>query len=88
MPALGTAPHEDDSRPGCAGLPTPAISGDLWGWSLHRGPVVALGAARVILFKVAYGVMNARKTRILAANAMGASPLRERPMSWCWKRKP
>jgi ABC-type nitrate/sulfonate/bicarbonate transport system permease component len=38
--------------------------------------VAAFGAALVILFNVAYGVMNARKTRILAAKVMGASPLR------------
>jgi NitT/TauT family transport system permease protein len=37
--------------------------------------VAAFGAALVILFNVAYGVMNARKTRILAAKVMGASPL-------------
>ena len=30
----------------------------------------------MILFNVAYGVMNARKTRLLAAKAMGASRLR------------
>ncbi|MBX9739531.1 MAG: ABC transporter permease [Beijerinckiaceae bacterium] len=35
--------------------------------------VAAFGAALVILFNVAYGVMNARKTRILAAQVMGAS---------------
>ena len=38
--------------------------------------VAAFGAALVILFNVAYGVMNARKTRILAARVMGASKLR------------
>jgi ABC-type nitrate/sulfonate/bicarbonate transport system permease component len=38
--------------------------------------VAAFGATLVILFNVAYGVMNARKTRILAAKAMGASRLR------------
>ncbi len=38
--------------------------------------VAAFGAALVILFNVAYGVMNARKTRLLAAKVMGASPLR------------
>jgi len=32
--------------------------------------VAAFGAALVILFNVAYGVMNARKTRILAARVM------------------
>jgi NitT/TauT family transport system permease protein len=35
--------------------------------------VAAFGAALVILFNVAYGVMNARKTRLLAAKVMGAS---------------
>ena len=35
--------------------------------------VAAFGAMLVILFNVAYGVMNARKTRILAAKVMGAS---------------
>jgi NitT/TauT family transport system permease protein len=35
--------------------------------------VAAFGAALVILINVAYGVMNARKTRILAAKVMGAS---------------
>lgn len=38
--------------------------------------VAAFGAILVILFNVAYGVMNARKTRLLAAKVMGASPLR------------
>jgi ABC-type nitrate/sulfonate/bicarbonate transport system permease component len=38
--------------------------------------VAAFGAALVILFNVAYGVMNARKTRLLAAKVMGASKLR------------
>jgi ABC-type nitrate/sulfonate/bicarbonate transport system permease component len=38
--------------------------------------VAAFGAMLVILFNVAYGVMNARKTRILAAKVMGASPWR------------
>lgn len=37
--------------------------------------VAAFGAALVILFNVAYGVMNARKTRLLAAKVMGASKL-------------
>jgi NitT/TauT family transport system permease protein len=37
--------------------------------------VAAFGAALVILFNVAYGVMNARKTRLLAARVMGASRL-------------
>jgi sulfonate transport system permease protein len=38
--------------------------------------VAAFGAALVILFNVAYGVINARKTRLLAARVMGASELR------------
>jgi NitT/TauT family transport system permease protein len=38
--------------------------------------VAACGAILVILFNVAYGVMNARRTRLLAAKVMGASRLR------------
>lgn len=38
--------------------------------------VAAFGAALAILFNVAYGVMNARKQRQLAARVMGASGLR------------
>jgi sulfonate transport system permease protein len=38
--------------------------------------VAAFGAILVILFNVAYGVMNTRKTRLLAAKVMGASRLR------------
>ena len=38
--------------------------------------VAAFGAALVIVFNVAYGVMNARKTRLLAAKVMGASRTR------------
>src|SRR5438874_12401496 len=38
--------------------------------------VAAFGAALVILFNVAYGLMNARKTRLLAPKVMGASRLR------------
>ncbi len=38
--------------------------------------VAAFGAVLVILFNVAYGVMNARKTRLLAAKLMRASKLR------------
>ncbi len=38
--------------------------------------VASFGAALVILFNVSYGVMNARKTRILAARVMGAPKLR------------
>jgi len=38
--------------------------------------VAAFGAILVIVFNVAYGVMNARKTRLLAAKVMGASRTR------------
>jgi ABC-type nitrate/sulfonate/bicarbonate transport system permease component len=38
--------------------------------------VAAFAAWLVIVFNVAYGVMNAKQTRILAARSMGASPLR------------
>jgi ABC-type nitrate/sulfonate/bicarbonate transport system permease component len=38
--------------------------------------VAAFGASLVILFNVAYGVMNARKTRQAAVRVMGASKLR------------
>lgn len=38
--------------------------------------VAAFSAWLVIVFNVAYGVMNARKTRISAAKSMGASSLR------------
>ncbi|CUI47341.1 ABC transporter permease [Cognatishimia activa] len=38
--------------------------------------VASFGAALVILFNVAYGVMNARETRLLAAKVMGASRFR------------
>ncbi len=38
--------------------------------------VASFGASLVILFNVSYGVMNARKTRILAARVMGAPRLR------------
>ena len=37
---------------------------------------VAVLVALVILFNVAYGVINARKTRILAARVMGAARVR------------
>ena len=38
--------------------------------------VAAFGAALVILFNAAYGVMNARRTRVLAARVMGAGEAR------------
>jgi ABC-type nitrate/sulfonate/bicarbonate transport system permease component len=43
---------------------------------LAKVAVAAFAAWLVIVFNVAYGVMNARQTRILAARSMGASPLR------------
>ena len=43
---------------------------------LAKIAVAAFAAWLVIVFNVAYGVMNARKTRILAARVMGASRLR------------
>jgi ABC-type nitrate/sulfonate/bicarbonate transport system permease component len=38
--------------------------------------LAAFAAFLIILFNVAYGVLNARKTRIMAARSMGASALR------------
>jgi NitT/TauT family transport system permease protein len=38
--------------------------------------LAAFSAFLIIVFNVAYGVLNARKTRILAARSMGASPTR------------
>jgi ABC-type nitrate/sulfonate/bicarbonate transport system permease component len=43
---------------------------------LAKIAVAAFAAWLVIVFNVAYGVMNARQTRILAARSMGASSLR------------
>jgi ABC-type nitrate/sulfonate/bicarbonate transport system permease component len=43
---------------------------------LAKIAVASFAAWLVIVFNVAYGVMNARQTRILAARSMGASPLR------------
>lgn len=43
---------------------------------LAKIAVAAFAAWLVIVFNVAYGVMNARQTRILAAHSMGARPLR------------
>jgi NitT/TauT family transport system permease protein len=50
--------------------------------------VGAFGAALVILFNVAYGVMNARRTRVLAARVMGASPLRVLWDVYLWESLP
>jgi NitT/TauT family transport system permease protein len=38
--------------------------------------LAAFSAFLIIVFNVAYGVLNARKTRILAARSMGAGPVR------------
>lgn len=43
---------------------------------LTKVAVAAFAAWLAIVFNVAYGVMNARQTRILAARSMGASSLR------------
>lgn len=43
---------------------------------LAKIAVASFAAWLVIVFNVAYGVMNARQTRILAAHAMGASSFR------------
>jgi NitT/TauT family transport system permease protein len=43
---------------------------------LAKIAVAAFAAWLVIVFNVAYGVMNARQTRIIAARSMGASRLR------------
>jgi NitT/TauT family transport system permease protein len=50
--------------------------------------VAAFGAALVILFNVAYGVMNARKQRLLAAKVMGASPLQVMADVTVWESLP
>lgn len=50
--------------------------------------VAAFGAALVILFNAAYGVMNARKTRLLAARVMGASRLRLLSDVMVWEAMP
>lgn len=50
--------------------------------------VAAFGAALVILFNVAYGVMNARKQRQLAARVMGASAWRVMTDVTVWESLP
>ena len=45
-------------------------------WDLAKIAVAAFAAWLVIVFNVAYGVMNARQTRILPARSMGALSLR------------
>lgn len=41
----------------------------------NKVAIAAFAAVLVILFNSAYGVMNARRTRIMAASVMGAGPL-------------
>ncbi|MFE3836512.1 ABC transporter permease [Pseudogemmobacter sonorensis] len=55
---------------------------------LSKIAVAAFGAALAILFNVAYGVINARKTRQLAARVMGASPLRVMIDVTLWESMP
>lgn len=50
--------------------------------------VAAFGAALIILFNVAYGVMNARKQRQLAARVMGASRFRVLTDVTIWESLP
>lgn len=50
--------------------------------------VAAFGAVLVILFNVAYGVMNARKTRVLAAKVMGAGRWRVLADVYFWESLP
>ena len=50
--------------------------------------VAAFGAALVILFNVAYGVMNARQTRLLAARGMGANKLQTLRDVMFWESLP
>jgi NitT/TauT family transport system permease protein len=50
--------------------------------------VGAFGAALVILFNVAYGVMNARRTRVMAARVMGASRRRVLVDVYFWESLP
>ncbi|QCK87594.1 ABC transporter permease [Phreatobacter aquaticus] len=50
--------------------------------------VAAFGAALAILFNVAYGVMNARKQRQLAAKVMGANALRVLTDVTIWESLP
>jgi ABC-type nitrate/sulfonate/bicarbonate transport system permease component len=50
--------------------------------------VAAFGSVLVILFNVAYGVMNARKTRVLAAKVMGANRLQVLKDVYFWESLP
>jgi NitT/TauT family transport system permease protein len=50
--------------------------------------VAAFGCGLVVLFNVAYGVMNSRKTRVLAARVMGASKARVLYDVYLWESLP
>jgi ABC-type nitrate/sulfonate/bicarbonate transport system permease component len=50
--------------------------------------VAAFGCALVVLFNVAYGVINSRKTRVLAAQVMGASRARVLFDVYLWESLP
>ena len=50
--------------------------------------IAVFGASLVILFNVAYGVMNSRRTRVLAARIMGASRLRTLWDVYFWESLP
>jgi NitT/TauT family transport system permease protein len=41
---------------------------------INKVAIAAFGVFSIVMFNSAYGVMNARKSRILAAKVMGASP--------------
>lgn len=50
--------------------------------------IAIFGAGLVILFNVAYGVMNSRRTRVMAAQLMGASKLRTLADIYFWESLP
>ncbi len=50
--------------------------------------IAVFGAGLVILFNVAYGVMNSRRTRVMAARLMGASRLRTLGDIYFWESLP
>ncbi len=50
--------------------------------------IAVFGAALAILFNVAYGVMNCRRTRVLAARVMGASQMRTLLDVYFWESLP
>jgi ABC-type nitrate/sulfonate/bicarbonate transport system permease component len=44
---------------------------------INKVAIAAFGAWLIVIFNSAYGVMNARKQRVMAAKVMGASPWRQ-----------